>query len=192
MKWEYVGYGLLAMIGLIIVGLVLIFLVIHIIKWTIKKIAGDAINKVVGIGSGLANKVVDRALDVGEKGVVTGATAVSKMVGDELTKNDPKKMGAEITKIAQKYNGEITISHVISELGLTNDQAQRHLWNLTSQKVCHTEIKNKQKVYVFPGFKEKRKIKVCEYCETTFELEDVRNECPSCGGTLKIITQTVD
>jgi len=191
LKWEYVGYGLLAMVGMIIVGLVMIFLLIHIIKWTFRKIAGDAINKVVGIGSGLANKVVDRALDVGEKGVVSGATAVTKMVGEEMTRNDPKKMAAEITKLAQKYKGELTIPHVISELGLTNDQAQRHLWNLTSQKVCHTEIKDKQKVYIFPGFREKRKVKVCEYCETVYELEDVRNECPSCGASLKITTQTI-
>jgi rubrerythrin len=179
------------MIALVIVGLLMIFLLIHIIKWTFRKIAGDAINKVVGIGSGLANKVVDRALDVGEKGVVTGAQAVGKIVSEEMTKNDPNKMSSEITKLAQKYKGEITIPHVISELGLTNDQAQRHLWNLTSQKVCHTEIKDKQKVYIFPGFKEKRKVKICEYCETTFELQEVQNECPSCGASLKITTQTI-
>ena len=55
---------------------------------------------------------------------------------------------------------------------------------LLRKEACRLEDDD-QDLYAFPAFMEKREVKVCEYCESVFEPDEVESECLSCGAQLK-------
>lgn len=170
------------------IGLVLVFITIKMVQGTVHRVANRAIDNVTGIGMSVANKTTDRLLNIGEKELVKGIESAKKAVSKSMLESDPKKMAIEVTKIAEKHKGELTVSRLMAELSISKSLSRKTLDDLASQKICEfTHIEGRE-VYIFSSFKEKRQVKKCDYCGSVFDMDDAQDKCLSCGANLRVTT----
>lgn len=142
-----------------------------------------------GLGTGVGNQALGMLLRVGEDELRSGIAFVKKTVDEELLKSDPKRMQMVVAKLAQQHQGELTSFQIMTELDISQRLALDTLQALVQQDVCYLREDGERDVYVFPAFKEKRDVKVCEYCDSTFETDEVGESCKSCGAPgLKVIS----
>jgi hypothetical protein len=180
---------LIAGIGMVILFIILVGIIVAVVKNALARAA----DRVVDTATGIAGQAVNRAVDYGTQEAVKGAVNLGKSISEEMKRKDPKWVTVQINGIAHRNRGEVTKAQVISELSVTPEMAEAVLQDLTGKNVCFIKEHDTTsvKTYIFPGFKEKREIKFCEYCNSVYMPEDVKEECIHCGATLKHTTTIV-
>jgi rubrerythrin len=184
---EIVGALLLSVLAFILLGFLMIFIVIKMVQKSFERVADKAIGSVAGMGMGIAAKAADRVLNVGEKELVKGIEGAKKAAME----SDPRRMATEVTRLAKAHKGELTVSTVMAGMTVTEDLARKTLESLERRKLCVSRDNGGQKFYMFPAFKDRRQVKVCDFCESTYEMSSAKNACPSCGAELRITTAFV-
>jgi hypothetical protein len=174
---------LIAGIGFVVVLMVIVGIIVGVIRNALTRAA----DKVVDTATGIAGQAMNRVVDYGTQEVVKGAVDLGKSISDDMKRKDPKWVMVQINGIAHRNKGEVTKAQVISELSVTEEMAESVLEELVRKKVCFSreDAKISVRTYIFPGFKEKREIKLCEYCNSVYMPEDVKEECIHCGAPLK-------
>jgi hypothetical protein len=169
----------------VILFAVVTFAVVVMIKNALSRAADRALN----VAQGMAGQAVGRAVEIGAQQLIQGAQTMS----EEAKRRDPSWVTVQINRIAHRNKGELTLANVISELSVTSELAESVLAGLVDKKICFAreDARDGVKVFVFPGFKEKREVKFCEYCNSVYMPEDVKDTCVHCGATLKRTTSIV-
>jgi hypothetical protein len=169
-------------------GTVLVVVIVaFMIKRALSRAANRALGEVGGLGRGIAGQAAGVALRIGEKELAKGFQSFKAHINHEMLTSDPKKMELAVTKVAQKHRGLITPANVMHELEVEEQLARDTLQRLVRQEVCRLQDDDKE-LYAFPGFMEKRKVKVCDYCDSVFEPDEAERTCLACGAELKEAT----
>jgi hypothetical protein len=99
----------------------------------------------------------------------------------------PENLSDQITALAeQKGQAEVTLSQVVSELGVPDEAAQEALDLLTEKGQAYREFRNDVWVYLFPGLKESKVIRKCSHCGREYSVKTPLYECPNCGGKVEL------
>jgi hypothetical protein len=124
--------------------------------------------------------------------VVVGGAGVgwSGLEYGKWLRSQPGALAARITALAEQNSGEISLAQVMSGLNVPADVATAAMDDLQQKGQCHLEPRGEKTVYVFPGLKEKRMVRKCVYCGSTFPVRDPLQKCPSCGGNLELVEKT--
>jgi hypothetical protein len=99
----------------------------------------------------------------------------------------PNVLDDRITTLADRYDAEITLAQVVSDLNVPDDAARTALARLESNGLCHQEQREGKTVYVFPGLKESKVVRRCVYCGNEYSVREPLHKCPNCGGNLEIV-----
>jgi hypothetical protein len=99
----------------------------------------------------------------------------------------PAILDDRITTLAGRYDAEITLAQVISDLNVPDEAARVALARLEANGLCHQEQREAKTVYVFPGLKENKVVRRCVYCGNEYSVREPLHKCPNCGGQLEII-----
>jgi hypothetical protein len=100
---------------------------------------------------------------------------------------DPENLSDRITALAERTpEAEVNLSQVVAELQVPDEAAQAALNLLKQKHQCQVEYRDGQMVYVFPGLKERKLVRRCTYCGTTFSVKDPVHQCPNCGGEVQL------
>ena len=180
-------FAIAAIVGFVVllIIVVIIAVVVNMIKNAAKKVADKAISGAMGVGSQIANQATGRVLDVGEKELVKGIEGFKQ----DMVKSDPRRMATEVTKLAKKHGGELTVSKVMADMSVNRELATSTLKRLEKTEICFAKMRGEESIYIFSAFKKKRKVKICEYCDSTYnEIDKLGDDCPSCGAKLKLET----
>jgi rubrerythrin len=100
---------------------------------------------------------------------------------------DPDVLDDRITTLADRYDAEVTVAQVVSELGVPDEAARAALARLEADGFCRPERREGRTVYVFPGLKESKVVRRCTYCGNEYSVREPLHKCPNCGGTLEIV-----
>jgi hypothetical protein len=100
---------------------------------------------------------------------------------------DPDVLDDRITALADRYDAEVTLAQVVSELGVPDEAARAALARLEADGFCRPERREGRTVYVFPGLKESKVARRCTYCGNEYSVREPLHKCPNCGGTLEIV-----
>jgi hypothetical protein len=99
----------------------------------------------------------------------------------------PNVLDDRITTLADRYDAEITLAQVVSDLNVPDDAARTALARLESNGLCHQEQREGKTVYVFPGLKDSKVVRRCVYCGNEYSVREPLHKCPNCGGNLEIV-----
>jgi hypothetical protein len=201
---------LLGFIAVLAFGVAVVAVVVVAIKRSVSRAANQAVSAIGaaggglgsslnasvaaatrGLGHGVGNQAIGMLLRVGEGELKQGIAFVKKTMDEELLKSDPKRMQMVVAKLAQQNAGELTAFQVMTELSISQRLALDTLGALAAQQVCFTREDGQRTVYVFPAFKTKRDVKVCEYCDSTFELDETGESCGACGAPGLQVVSTI-
>ncbi len=103
----------------------------------------------------------------------------------------PGELAARVTDLAAQNNGELALSQVMSAYGIPASAATAAMDELVNKGQCRREARADQVIYVFPGLKERKVVRKCAYCGSTFPVKQTLQKCPNCGGNLELVTQTM-
>jgi O-methyltransferase involved in polyketide biosynthesis len=137
----------------------------------------------------LTARAIDKVVAAGERQVVNGVTHVAKEVAEDLRKHDPKRLEADVTKLAEQKRGDLAVADVMAGLQLSQFQAQETLARLVRRKVCTIQTGPLGTRYLFEAFLPRQQITRCSFCDTQFSTPKENGSCPNCGGVIE--TQTV-
>lgn len=126
-----------------------------------------------------AARAIDRVVQAGERQVVSAA----KSVAADMQKRDPKRIEADVTRLAQTRQGCVSVADVMAALDVPQSTAQDCLAALVRRKVCRVKMGEKSASYIFENFLPKETVRQCEFCGTDFGGKEVVN-CPNCGGAV--------
>lgn len=132
-----------------------------------------------------------------ERMVLAFALLVVGVVGSGWTalsysrwyRREPSVLAARITDLAAQGDGEVSLAQVMAALDVPAAVAQAAMDHLQQKDQCHLESRANGQVYVFPGLKERRMIRKCVYCGSTFPVREPLQKCPNCGGNLELVKQ---
>jgi hypothetical protein len=178
------SFGCLCIAG---VGFVVVlFGLVSLILGMVRRALTTAADRVAYTAAGMASQAMNRVVDRGAMELVQGAKDLGKSINEDMKRKDPKWVEVQINGLAHRNKGEVTIDRVISELSVTNEMASSVLEGLVEKHVCFLkdDAASPVKTYIFPGFKEKREIKLCEYCNSVFMPEEAESQCLHCGAPL--------
>jgi hypothetical protein len=99
---------------------------------------------------------------------------------------DPENLSDRITGLARAGDAEVTLSGVVSELGVPDEAAVAALNLLERRGQCHRERRGEREFYVFPGLKPSKVTRRCPYCGGEFSVKTPVYKCPHCGGDLRV------
>jgi hypothetical protein len=99
----------------------------------------------------------------------------------------PDVLDDQITGLADRYDAEITLAQVVSDLNVPDGAARSALARLEASGLCHPEQREGKTVYVFPGLKDSRVVRRCVYCGNEYSVREPLHKCPNCGGQLEIV-----
>jgi hypothetical protein len=116
----------------------------------------------------------------------TGLAIWGGIILRRLGRTAPKHVAALITELAEKGDGEVTISQVVAELEVPHDAAVAAFNMLERQARCHREYRNEKEIYVFPELKPSAVSRRCPYCGAEFSVKTPVYKCPHCGGDLRL------
>ena len=168
------GVAALGIVVMVLSGLV----VLALLYFTIRRLLFSATHRAL-------DKVVDRAMDVGEKHLVRGVGTLTKTVGEQIRKSDPRRLEADVSALARKRKGRVGVADVMAELELPQDMASKTLEGLARKGTCQASTdETGTKVYLFSAFLERREVLACEYCGGSFQDADPDAPCPNCGAKL--------
>jgi len=122
--------------------------------------------------------------------VGAGLAVFSGFTLRRLRELDPENLSDRITTLAEKTpEAEVNLSQVVAELQVPDESALAALNLLQQKNQCRVEVRDGQKVYVFPGLKEKKLVRRCAYCGSTFSVKEPLNQCPHCGGEVELVRE---
>ncbi len=98
----------------------------------------------------------------------------------------PSSLAVQIASLAADHDGELAVSQVMSASGTTESAATAALAELAQKGQCRREARADQVVYVFPGLKERKMVRKCAFCGSTFPVKQALQKCPNCGGALEL------
>ncbi len=124
-------------------------------------------------------------LIVGGAGVAWSGLSYSRWLGRQ-----PGALAARITALAEENSGEVSLTQVMAELSVPAAVATAAMDDLQQKGQCHLEPRGEKTVYVFPGLKERKMVRKCVYCGSTFPVRDPLQKCPNCGGNLEVMEKT--
>jgi len=180
---EILGIGVVVVVAIFAGGLLLLFVAIGVVKSIIRRTARKAMGEMTGMAGATLT-------EIGQRELTRGFETFKKNLDHERLVTDPAKMALAVTKLAQKERGELRPSHVVTELGVTSEQARRALERLRDDGICHTADRAGSTFWIFPAFQERREVKVCDYCDSVFEQAEVGSSCAGCGAPLRAATTT--
>lgn len=123
--------------------------------------------------------------------VVGGAGAVwSGLSYGKWAARQPGALAARITRLAEQNSGEVSLAQVMADLKVPAEVATAAMDDLQAKGQCHLEPRGEKTVYVFPGLKERKMVRKCVYCGSTFPVRDPLQKCPNCGGNLEVMEKT--
>jgi hypothetical protein len=99
----------------------------------------------------------------------------------------PDVLDDRITTLADRYEAEISLAQVVSDLNVPDEAARTALARLEANGLCHQERREEKVVYVFPGLKESKVVRRCGYCGNEYSVREALHKCPNCGGQLEIV-----
>ncbi len=102
----------------------------------------------------------------------------------------PWQLATRVTSLAAQNDGELALSQVMSQYSVPAPVATAALDELVNKGQCRREARADAVVYVFPGLKERKMIRKCVYCGSTFPVKQALQKCPNCGGNLELVQQT--
>jgi len=174
--------------GLLIGGLLVLFLGILMVKWFLRYLAQRTVSGLLQVGErqigrvvGVGEKHLDRALEAGGKEIAKGVAAVAA----DVRKNDPKRLEVEATRLAESRQGVLTVAEVMSGLELPQFKAQQVLAGLVRSKVCKIDSGPLGTRYLFEAFQARVEEFRCPFCEKTFSVCPDNRICDSCGGAIR-------
>lgn len=101
---------------------------------------------------------------------------------------DPENLSNRITALAERSgHAEVTLSQVVSDLGVPDEAAQKALDLLAEKGQAYREFRDDRWVYLFPGLKESRVIRRCSHCGREYSVKTPLYECPNCGGKVELV-----
>ena len=119
-----------------------------------------------------------------------GLAAFSGLTLRRLRELDPENLSDRITALAEKTpEAEVTLSQVVAELQVPDEAALAAFGLLEGKRQCVREHRDGQRVYVFPGLKEKKLVRRCAHCGSTFSVKEPLHECPNCGGEVELVRE---
>lgn len=131
------------------------------------------------------DRAVDKVVDAGVSGVSTVATTVARNVGEEMRKNDPRRLEAEASRLAKERQGRVAVSDLMADLDVSYAVAEQTLKNLARRGACQASTaEDGALIFLFSAFRPRRQVTACDYCGGQFEDADAAGPCPSCGATL--------
>lgn len=165
-------------LGLAAVGFLLLVLAGVVVLWLgyvlIRRLLWQATHRVL-------DRAVDKVVDAG----VSGVSTVAKNVTDEMRKNDPRRLEAEVSRLAKGRKGRVSVSDVMADMDIAQPVAERTLQGLARRGVCQQRTEEDGAVvFLFTAFRPRRDVTLCDYCGGTFDQADATQPCPSCGATL--------
>lgn len=148
------------------------------------------------IGLGLLFALAATA--VPERGVIAFLLLAVGIVGVAATTwlysrwhgRQPAILGARITDLAERTNGELSMAQVMAAYNVPASVAQAAMDHLVEKGQCHAETRDGELRYVFPGLKERKMVRKCPYCGSTFPVRQPLQQCPNCGGNLELVEKT--
>ncbi len=154
------GGVLLAAVGVILLGLGLLFL------------AGAA-------GQG-------RRVAIGVVGLALGAVAVGGGVRlfRDAEAASPERLEAAILELARRRNGELTMTDIRAALGRHATAGSEVAEALVAAGTCRRLPKGGDQWLVFPSLQPRLITRLCEYCATEIAVNEAATKCPNCGGVL--------
>jgi membrane protein implicated in regulation of membrane protease activity len=99
----------------------------------------------------------------------------------------PEVLDDRITSLADRYDAEVTLAQVVSDLTVPDEAARVALARLEASGLCHQEQREGRVVYLFPGLKESKVVRRCAYCGNEYSVREPLHKCPNCGGQLEIV-----
>ena len=187
---DLIGYGLIALAAAGVIGVLCLVAVVVVVKRAFRKTTQRALGKVAGAGLGMQGQVQDAVVRIGERELGKGFDAFKKNLSHQALVTNPRRLAAAITKLAQRNKGELAVDNVMAEFDVPQQKAQEALERLVGKEVCNLQSRDGYEVYVFPGFREKRQVKLCEYCDSVYEADEAQNDCLGCGAPLKEVVVT--
>ena len=119
-----------------------------------------------------------------------GLAAFSGKTLQRLRELNPENLSDRITSLAEKIpEAEVNLSQVVAELQVPDEAALAALKLLEQKQQCRAEHRDGQIVYVFPGLREKKLIRRCAHCGSTFSVKEPLHECPNCGGGVELVRE---
>lgn len=165
-------------LGIAVVGFLLLAAVVVVVLWLgyvlIRRLLWQATHRVL-------DRAVDKVVDAG----VSGVSTVARNVNDEMRKNDPRRLEAEVSRLAKSRQGRISVSDVMADMDIAQPVADRTLQGLARRGVCQQRTEEDGSVvFLFTAFRPRRDVTLCDYCGGNFDTADATQPCPSCGATL--------
>lgn len=102
-------------------------------------------------------------------------------------RRQPAVLGSRVTDLAEHAGGEVSLAQVIAACNVPASVAQAAMDELVAKGQCHAETRDGQILYVFPGLRERKMVRKCVYCGSTFPVRDPLQKCPNCGGNLELV-----
>jgi hypothetical protein len=99
----------------------------------------------------------------------------------------PDVLDDRITTLADRYDAEVTLAQVVSDLNVPDVAARAALARLEANGLCHQERREGKMVYVFPGLKESKVVRRCAFCGNEYSIREPLHKCPNCGGQLEVV-----
>jgi hypothetical protein len=157
----------------VIMALVIVFVVVKVVQSSARR---------------AADRLLDTAVGIGGQQLAKGVETLGKTIGHEMLKSDPRRMETETIKLAKDHGGELTESDLMAALNVDEALAGRTFDSLVRQKLCILKPDAPQKTFIFPAFRKKVQVRVCDFCGASYEPGKVEDECPSCGAKLRTTT----
>jgi DNA-directed RNA polymerase subunit RPC12/RpoP len=102
---------------------------------------------------------------------------------------DPENLSDRITQLARGGDAEVTLSQVVSELGVPDEAAVAALNLLERRGQAYRERRTEREFYIFPGLKPSKVARKCPYCGGEFSVKTPVYRCPHCGGDLRLVKE---
>ncbi|RMG16761.1 MAG: hypothetical protein D6731_05545 [Planctomycetota bacterium] len=174
------GLGFLAVAVAVAVVAVLIRRAARRAASTAAELVGSVGVELAGQAGGALEGAVRR---IGQEELGRGWRAFRKQLELEALRRDPEQLHRAVLKLAQREEGRLSPQHVVTELELDDRTARDALERLRQEGKCRLEDEDAS-LYVFPAFLERRPVKVCDYCDSVYEPDEVQGTCPGCGAPL--------
>jgi len=101
---------------------------------------------------------------------------------------DPENLSDQITSLAERSgHAEVTLSQVVSSMGVPDEAAQKALDLLSEKGQCVREYREDKLVYMFPGLKESKVVRKCSHCGREYSVKQPVYECENCGGKVELV-----
>lgn len=98
----------------------------------------------------------------------------------------PEGLSTGAVALARRLGGELTVAQVQAEFRIPASQALETLEKLRSAGQAQVEQREGRAVYILRGLQPSLVTRRCPYCGTSFPVREALHQCPNCGASLEI------